>query len=72
MLTAESDRTDLPWEGGPGLPGTMVIPGFGRTLSALFDGQYDIVSWDPRGSASYYTQYVYLSNYVHISHLPHP
>ncbi|KAF9645676.1 alpha/beta-hydrolase [Thelephora ganbajun] len=41
--------------GGPGGTGTSAVPVLAELLSAIFDGQYDIVSWDPRGSASYYT-----------------
>lgn len=41
--------------GGPGGAGTVVIPALGQPLSAIFSGKYDIVSWDPRGSATFYT-----------------
>ncbi|KAF9782870.1 hypothetical protein BJ322DRAFT_180338 [Thelephora terrestris] len=41
--------------GGPGGTGTVAIPILGQSLSAIFDGEYDIVSWDPRGSMSFYT-----------------
>ena len=54
------------------MPGTAVVPALGEALSAIFDGQYDIVSWDPRGSSSYYTQCGRLSNHMNISHLPYP
>lgn len=40
-----------------------MIPVLAEPLSAIFDGQYDIVSWDPRGSTSYYTLYEYLSHF---------
>lgn len=66
-----SNHTDLSWEGGPGGPGTFALPGLAKLLSAIFDNQYDIVSWDPRGSASYYTLYGYLSNLPR-THLPDP
>ena len=62
MQAAENGGADLSLKGGPGAPGTFVLPGFVESLSAIFDGQYDIVSWDPRGSASYYTLYGFLSN----------
>lgn len=39
-----------------------MVPALAKPLSAIFDNQYDIVSWDPRGSMSYYTLYDYLSN----------
>lgn len=41
--------------GGPGGTGTSVLPILAQYLSAIFGGQYDIVSWDPRGSATFYT-----------------
>ena len=53
--------------GGPGGPGTAAVPALGESLSAIFGGQYDIVSWDPRGSAGYYTSYAYLPNSVCIA-----
>jgi hypothetical protein len=71
VLATGNNRTDLSWEGGPGGPGTFVVPALAEPLSAIFDNQYDIVSWDPRGSASYYTLYDYLSN-LPCTHLPYP
>lgn len=59
------DRTDSPREGGPGGAGTVVIPALAQSYSAIFSGKYDIVSWDPRGSASFYTSYG-----QHSSHVP--
>jgi hypothetical protein len=44
-------------EGGPGGAGTAVLLGLAQPLSAIFGGEYDIVSWDPRGSGSFYSTY---------------
>ncbi|KAF8314505.1 alpha/beta-hydrolase [Clavulina sp. PMI_390] len=35
--------------GGPGGSGLSFLKAIGRELSEIFDGRYDIVSWDPRG-----------------------
>ena len=48
----------------------MALPVLGKGLSAISDDQYDIVSWDPRGSVSYYTLCGYLSDFAYI-HLPY-
>lgn len=44
----------------------MALPALGKPLSAVFGGQYDIVSWDPRGSASFYSLYGYLLSDAHV------
>ena len=43
----------------------MALPVLGKGLSAIFDDQYDIVSWDPRGSTSHYTMYGYLFDFTY-------
>ena len=35
--------------GGPGGSGFTAILGYGQGLGQLFQGAYDIVTWDPRG-----------------------
>ena len=50
-------HVDLSQEGGPGGAGTIALPALAQSLSAIFDGEYDIVSWDPRGSSSFFTLY---------------
>ena len=71
MQAAGNGDADLPFGGGPGAPGTIVLPSFVESLSAIFDGQYDIVSWDPRGSASYHTLYGSLSDPARITFTLH-
>lgn len=36
-------------QGGPGASGTEEIARIGRDLSSIVGGQFDLVSWDPRG-----------------------
>jgi pimeloyl-ACP methyl ester carboxylesterase len=43
--------------GGPGGSGIGIIAEYGQNISALFEGTYDIVSWDPRG-VGLFTMYV--------------
>ena len=47
---------------GPVVLEPLCSPSSGKYLSALFDDQYDIVSWDPRGSTGYYTLCDHLSD----------
>ena len=58
----ENPPINVSCEGGPGGAGTVALPVLAQSLSAIFDGQYDIVSWDPRGSMSFHTLYGFLSN----------
>jgi len=39
--------------GGPGGPGVEFLSVLGAQVSTYIQGQYDIVSWDPRGVGSY-------------------
>ena len=57
-------------EGGPGGAGTYALPFLARSLSAIFDDQYDIVSWDPRGSSTFHTLYAYFSNPAYTEFTP--
>lgn len=43
----------LEFVGGPALSGIIFLSGLGAQISANVQGQYDIVSWDPRGVGSY-------------------
>ena len=49
----------------------MALPGLGKYLSAIFNDEYDIVSWDPRGSMSYYTLCGHLSDFAY-KNSPYP
>ena len=39
--------------GGPGISGIEFLSSLGASLSTYFQGQHDLVAWDPRGVGSY-------------------
>ena len=39
--------------GGPGISGIEFLSSLGASLSTYFEGQHDLVAWDPRGVGSY-------------------
>jgi len=60
--------------GGPGGSGVELIAGIGQNLTTIFQGAYDLVSWDPRG-VGLFTLYVppnSLATISPISRLPSP
>ena len=48
--------------GGPGGSGVEFVTSFGDRISKEIQGQYDVVSWDPRGGFLYIVSFYLLSS----------
>ena len=44
--------------GGPGVSGVEIVAQYAQNVSTIFQGTYDLISWDPRG-VGLFTLYVY-------------